>query len=76
MLFATTTDYGFMGPLFILVLLVSFVWLIYMATCKPDVLMRLREQEEEMRRKRHERMKGLAGGGLKAGMAIFKIFRR
>ena len=52
------------------------IWVMYMMTCRPDDWMKLRKQEDEMAEKRQERMKKAAGGAVKAGMLIGKLFKK
>ncbi len=73
-----TMDSGTVAFLAIMlvVLVPCGIWLAYMATCKPEVLMKLREQENEIRQKRHERMKEMAKGTFTAGSLAYRLLKK
>jgi hypothetical protein len=51
------------------------LWWFYMMTFRTDDWLKLRQQNEELKQKNHERMKQAASGGIKAAAFLTKLFK-
>ena len=75
-MFAATNDFSVLWVIFFGMLVVSFFWLIYMATFKSEQWGKIMEDHRTAQAAAHARRKEAAKGGVNFLMLLFKLFKK